>query len=286
MRISMFLFLMIFSLSIFGQNSIQFVVCNEAKNPISYATVLSIKSQKGAYSDLNGKVKLTELLLDDSITVSCVGFQKMNLSLAKISDTVFLQTSIRELDEFVVKSVYEREVIGIQRKNFIHSHSVGRYAGIIEGIVFPDVKKSFLESVSIYIEQPEDSSRIQFLLMIYEVDDSSDLPTSPILTKQLFFDMTKEGWSEINLDSLHIQVSGKFFIGIESVPNYAFDDAPEYYKWTDKPYATYKGGSFMAKKLDLTSVSCIAGIRTNVSMEGEIIGAHNIFPLIKATIKY
>lgn len=283
---SILFFFLVFSTAGLAQNQIDFVVVDEDKNPVSYANVYGAISKKGTYSDLEGKVHFNYLLQIDTLVISCVGYKKRQILVSEISDTVFLTVFSNKLPSFTVKSEYEKETIGIKRKIFLASHSEGRFAGSINGMVFSDVRVSFLESVSLFIDKPEDSSRTKFLLMVYSVDDSTSFPTEPILTQQYFFDVSKKGWSKINLDSLYIPLTGKFYIGIETVPNFIFDDAPILFEWAQKPTAKYRCISYLFKELTLNWVWGYSGGRYFYGIDGTENEAHNNFPLIKATIKY
>ncbi len=272
--------------SVLSQNSVDFILCNELKMPVSYANIYCKESGKGAYSDMNGRVKFSNILEKDTLVISCIGYEKRLILASELTDTIYLKTYVKELKEFRVKSEYEQEVIGIKRKSFIVSHSEGRFAGSVNGITFTNSKESFIENISLFIEKPEDSSRTRFLLMIYSVDDSTCFPKESILTNQLFFDVTKRGWSTINLDSLDIRVSGNFFIGIESVPNFNFNDAPEYFDWVDKPTAKYRCVTYLFSEMPMTWIWGYSGDKYYYGIDGTEDGAHNNFPLIKATIKY
>ena len=273
-------------MSIFSQKSVDFIISNEYKTPVSYANVYCRESGKGAYSDMNGRVKISDILDNDTLVISCIGYEKILVLASELTDTIFIKTYTKKLKEFKVKSEYEREVIGIKRKSFIVSHSEGRFTGSINGITFSNTRECFIENISLFIEKPEDSSRTRFLLMIYSVDDSTSFPLKSILTRQLFFDVTARGWSTIDLDSLNIRVTGDFFIGIESVPNFSFNDAPAYFDWVDKPTAKYRCVTYLFSEMPMTWIWGYSGDKYYYGIDGTEDGAHNNFPLIKATIKY
>lgn len=279
-------FLLSFYVAGLAQNSVEFIVVDENKSPISYANVFAKESKKGAFSRLNGEVKFVDIPKTDTLAISCVGYQKKWVSVSQIGDTVVLATSTKKLEEVKIKANYEQKEVGISRKRFLISHTEGRFGGSINGIVFPNKTQIWIENVSIYIQKPEDSSRNQFRLMIYKVDDSTSFPTEPILTKKLFFEVSEKGWSTIHLDTLNLWVSGNYFVGIETVPDYSFRDAANIFKWTSQPTAQYKCISYLFKERDLIWVWGYSGDSYFYGLDGTNEGANDNFPLIKAEIKY
>ena len=273
------------TLNSISQSNYSFHLLSEDKEPISFASVYCTKTKTGGYTDLEGKIKLYKLYSTDTLVLRCMGYKEEIIKVSDISDTLILIKEINQLNEFVVKSSFERENYGITRKTFFKSSSQSGYVGYREGIILSVEKKSQLESIELFITKNVDSSRTKFLLLIYSINDSSNLPEKSILSRKIFFNTSSIGWSKINLDSHNIQTNGRIFIGVETVPNFDLDDAPNNFTFTEKPHSKYGFISYYFKASSLTWVHGHTGYEYNIGFDENGLGAHNNFPRIKATFK-
>ncbi len=205
--------------NVFSQSIKEFIITDNSLTSIPYASVFIKGSTIGSYSDFNGKVSL-ELSMMDTILISCIGFENKTIKVSEISDTLILSESVIKLNEVEIKSEYQHLTIGFNKRKTLRGGSAYGLIGMIDGIVIKDLQLSKLKEVSIFIDESCDSSSTLFMLQIFSVIDSSNIPCKSLISKQLFFDDSKKGWSSINLDTLNIYVNKKVFIGIEIVPNY------------------------------------------------------------------
>lgn len=218
MKTIRFLVLLILSTNLYSQDKKEFNITDNSLIPIPYASIFVKGSTYGTYSNFIGKVSL-KVSSQDTITISCIGFENKEIKVSEVSDTLILTKSIVKLNEFEVKSEYNNQIIGFDRRKTFRGGSIYGLVGTIHGIVVSGLKTSQIKDISLFIDESNDSSSTLFMVHIYKVNDSTNLPTQSLLSKKMFFDDSKKGWSIINLDSLNVFIDNKIFIGVEIVPN-------------------------------------------------------------------
>lgn len=142
-----FLFdLIFFSLTVFGQKLSGIIVDAESKIPISYATIINLKSMHGLYSTENGKFEIT-INKGDSLRISCIGYKPVTISgiLNKKYDldTVFLNPESKNMSEVIITSInwneYKEKKIGYSGiKSIWH---IGGLTGFEYAAYIPNDKK-------------------------------------------------------------------------------------------------------------------------------------------------
>ncbi|PCI97578.1 MAG: TonB-dependent receptor [Flavobacteriales bacterium] len=79
------------------------IMDNKTNEPLAFVSVADSKTHKGTSTDFSGSFILTSENLIDSITISCIGYEKMTIK-AQENIALFLKKSAVSLNEFVVSS--------------------------------------------------------------------------------------------------------------------------------------------------------------------------------------
>ncbi len=109
MKILSIIFLYFFSLEVYSQTTISgFVIDENTKKGIPYATIINTNTKQGLYTTVNGYFKIT-VNKNDSIYISCIGYKPITvpyyLNTNNVIDTFYLIPYTKELEEVIVAPV-------------------------------------------------------------------------------------------------------------------------------------------------------------------------------------
>lgn len=96
-----------------GQNTITGLLTDNQNNPVPYASISYRTTGKGVISNADGRFSI-EKIANDTIYISCLGFQKMEISVNKCIqglNKIVLQPATYSLGEVTVKPVDARELM-------------------------------------------------------------------------------------------------------------------------------------------------------------------------------
>ena len=107
------LILCLLATTLFSQSmTLKGIVKNSQNNePIPYAAVGLMKANKGISTDENGRFELEDVEINDTLIVSCVGFEKFIGLVKDVKTEIKLAPSVFELPTVTVKPLKRKELI-------------------------------------------------------------------------------------------------------------------------------------------------------------------------------
>ncbi|MCC6181999.1 MAG: carboxypeptidase-like regulatory domain-containing protein [Bacteroidia bacterium] len=237
MKIFLSIILFTSSLIASSQEIKRVIVDSKTKEPIPYATIKILHTNKGKIANSNGEFKL-DFQLNDSIFISSVGYLDTILIGKNIDKLIFLISKPSVLDNIVVSNpkIINRFIIGngaefINKKticNFKESANIkltkclpwtgGGGAEFAEPMMLPDTNKIYRLSKA-YIPVKYTSSCWQpIFIQVYEADSINGMPGSLIFRKHLSLKPENYKKGKIILDlhneNIFFIKQKKFFISI------------------------------------------------------------------------
>ncbi|WP_163273329.1 carboxypeptidase-like regulatory domain-containing protein [Dysgonomonas sp. 511] len=217
--------------------TIKGTICHETSgSPISYATLQIKGKPKGVVADHNGffEFTLSELELADSLTASCLGYERRTFG----TDTLLAKPEVRiALKE---KPLNIESVIVTATKLPKKSKTLGNRNIFTTGSIYLDTHG---QQIALYIENKKHLNgyirkvsyhlsnkgnvEAPFRVRIFDVDTLTNAPGKDILPEILVIQPPQDtnGWFDVNLSEYQIFVPPNgFFVAIQGVfPNdYSF----------------------------------------------------------------
>nr|WP_321407774.1 carboxypeptidase-like regulatory domain-containing protein [uncultured Carboxylicivirga sp.] len=151
MKYLIILILLVHTVVIDAQQSIKGKIINANNQPISYATIAVIGTNKGCYSNTDGCFEL--ISNKDSLSISCIGYVSKQIKIDDCSDTLYikLQKNDIALKEVVVAS-QKRTLKKEDDKDRI-ACSVCAYKGMEIVSFIPVPKGSTLNNLTFYCKR-------------------------------------------------------------------------------------------------------------------------------------
>lgn len=226
-------FLLIFSLSIslaipLKSIIIKGVILNKINaQPVEYVNIGIPGKNTGTVSDLNGNffLEVDENLKNDSLLISCIGYQP---ELIKISD--FLNRPILQI--FLTEKTYDLKQIDVRFREFrektlgVTSKTKSMQAGFSNnllgyecGILMRTKNRTLIRKVRINIARCDYDS-IFYRLNIYKPVGKNNFEN--ILTQPVYIKLQKKDIKEtieINLEDKNIYINENFLVTLEHVKN-------------------------------------------------------------------
>lgn len=199
------LFLLLISSQLFSQK-INFngtLLDFETKEPVVYANISFLNSDKGISSQENGKFDLfiDKKYLEKKVHISCLNY-KDTIVFAKdmFKKTVFLKSNVEVLEEVVLTKKINKEVVldEVKKKvEGIHSSGMRMIAKY-----FPSSKKnkccSYISTIEIHFSKRH-SNQSKFRFRIFDKDKKTGLPKNDLLKVNLPL-ILKEGELKLIVD--------------------------------------------------------------------------------------
>ena len=253
MKVSFMFLSLTFTCISFGQIKIFGTVKQSDSSILSYVNIGIKLKNVGTISKENGEFKLdiSEQFLKDTLTLSYVGFEELNVPVQLIVDSsmhVFvLKLKTNQLSDVIITNKQLRtKTIGTKSHNPFLSGTVEskEKSDIIEFAKFINVhnKTSKIRTVNIYllgVNIDTATFRINFYNII------NDLPGDKIIEKNILERMSvKKGWLAIDLTKENIIINQDFFVGFEFMPEHKLS------KYS-LSYGGQFGGSYIIRKSSL-----------------------------------
>lgn len=185
------------------------ILDKENKEPVVYANISFIKSNKGISSKEDGsfELEIDKELLKDKVHVSCLNY-KDTVVLAKDiqNKTLFLSPKLYNLNEVVVSKERNKKVVLDKVKKRVspfHTNNirmVGKYfPNKLDGIFY-------LENVKIFFSK-RNSHKAKFRIRIFSVDKNTGKPKEDILNKSItVFKEKGQKIVELNLEKYYLEL--------------------------------------------------------------------------------
>lgn len=237
MKIFLSIILFTSSLIASSQEIKRVIVDSKTKEPIPYATIKILHTNKGKIANSNGEFKL-DFQLNDSIFISSVGYLDTILIGKNIDKLIFLISKPSVLDNIVVSNpkIINRFIIGngaefINKKticNFKESTNIkltkclpwtgGGGAEFAEPMMLPDTIKIYRLSKAYIPVQYTSNCWQPIFIQVYEADSINGMPGSLIFRKHLSLKPENYKKGKIILDlhneNIFFIKQKKFFISI------------------------------------------------------------------------
>ena len=210
------------------------VVDKESKLYIPYATLITQPFTAGTYTSEIGKYCISIYPDTDSILISCVGYQNFSVSKSQflLQDTLFLEVSINQLKEVVVKKEKKkRKVIqvgyadhAVKKRAFGGSISFNSGIRIATYVSNDENLQGVIKNVIYVLSGARETKTVvvplfyRIRLRIYE-NGSNHLPGADLLREQVVVDVPdaqKEIIKDVSSYNIAFPRNG-FWVGMECV---------------------------------------------------------------------
>jgi len=280
----LFIFILVIN-NIYSQSSKTIQLYNSLYQPIAFANISINSSEKGFYSNIEGKVVVKFLNKNDTLKISCIGYENKTIVFNQVRDTLFLEEKLNKLNEIEIKANYKYSKIGYKgKKSWPSSNGSGNINGLISGILIKNITTGFLDNIEVYINKAKKKPVNLFLLRIFDVDSLTGFPKNSLLDTQIFVPNTKKGWVKIEMNNQHIKIENGVFIAVESFvnPRYSLDSL----KVDTLPDISVLDCSYfgVSKNRNVKDLNMAIG-RNNIGWYIPEVSKFYV-PMIRATIKY
>lgn len=206
----------------FGQNSFNGTIINKkTREKVPFATIGLIKENIGTNADEEGNFSLHRYkkIPNDSIIISCIGYETLTLPVEKINFqflNIELSEKIKSLSEVVIKSTTVSTTLNDFKKC---GNSYITTSGLITQLAQhfnSPVENASLTHVTICRNSHfYDAEKTIFRIRIYNMDSVSKAPSAD-LCNEIIEVKTKSKIIKVNLEKYNIQIPDKdFFIAVE-----------------------------------------------------------------------
>ncbi len=195
----------------------------ETKEPIVYANLSFLNSQKGISSNEDGtfSMYIDKKYLEKQIHISCLNYKDTVVTAASIQKGIlYLNSKTEVLNEIILTRKLENEVVlDPVKKGIISMHSRGLR---MVAKYFPNTKKDdccpYLKTIT--IEFPRRSNKkSKFRFRIFDLDEQTVKPKSDLLLKNIPIEIS-ENQTQVKLDitdhNIRMPENG-FFVAFEKL---------------------------------------------------------------------
>lgn len=247
----------------FGQNVLFHgkLLDSETKEPVVYANISFLNSDKGISSQENGEFELTieEKILQSKVHISCLNYRD-TIIFAKemLGEILYLKPKSYQLNEVVISRKKNKEIILDNVKNKVtpfHSHNIRMIAKY-----FPNElsENFFLKKIKIFFAN-NNSKKAKFRIRIFSKDSKSNYPKEDLLPINIPISLDKGQKSiDINLEEFYLDFpkDGVFIVFEKLLIPYNLYEFKNFGNSKDEYYAPVIGitKSKQFKKLNRVSV--------------------------------
>jgi len=165
MKLYILLSAYLISLTLYSQNTAG-LITDSTQNPIPYATISIKNTNKGCFSDVDGRFALEQKLNpDDTITISCIGFETKMVSGKDIELPlkVTLNQSNHSIKAVTIEA-YKRKLIKVKDKK--RAHCMTRLSKGMEIVSYITVPKGgTIDEVVFYCMRDNSTKVVEFEFM-------------------------------------------------------------------------------------------------------------------------
>lgn len=214
----------------FGQNVLFHgkLIDKETKEPIVYANISFINSNKGISSKENGEFELTidEKLLQSKVHVSCLNYQDTILTAIDLQNkTLSLKPKIFYLEEIILtKKVSKELVVDKYSRNDIKGGFSGLQSApwiITKYFNYKDEYKEtpYLKEIWVYFGSMIMRRKSKFRIRLYKKDTKTGLPSDDLINENVIVFSSKiDGKVKVDISKHNIDFPKEgFFIGLERI---------------------------------------------------------------------
>src|SRR6185295_19253839 len=233
-----FIAVLLITINVFGQNTIQGHVLDQAKKPIPYVNIGILSSTTGTISNEDGsfQIQVPELNIKDTLLFSALGYERKSFPIQSLSPdkalTVSLPEKITTLQTLTILAKREKKEtywLGnrYEKGGFFYADSIS--AGSAMALLIENKYPAFHKNLEfpLYVEEAilkihtnemgEFKVRVRFL----EVDSLTKLPGRDLFEESLVVTSDiKSGWMSFDLSSFNLKIDKtSFFLAFEWILN-------------------------------------------------------------------
>ncbi|WP_162497593.1 carboxypeptidase-like regulatory domain-containing protein [Aureibaculum marinum] len=203
-RLCLYLALVIYN---FSYSQSYTIIDSLSKEPIAYVNVLMIKDNSGFYSNEQGLFKLSNISLNDSISISCLGYKTILEKVKNLKDTIYLPPKFEQLDDINLstkKPVIKK--VGFKKNKLMWYPEADFQIGML--LKPAKNEKAFVnkitirtnKSLSFYYKEHKKTPNYNSIikLMLFSIKDN--LPNKPLLTKPIIINCSEKSDKNIEVD--------------------------------------------------------------------------------------
>lgn len=228
MKHKLFFFFILIPVVVFGQTFEGKVLDRELNTPIIYANITFLKSDKGTYSDENGRFKI-EVNTTDSLLISSLGYDNKIVRVSEFNlqtknNIIKLEPRYEKLEEIVLtnkKIKYSgTKSFGDNKRGIRVKTSLPfgyEFANFIQN---PKRKKGVLKTVSIFISKGKEYDYLSsYNIKFYSFDEFTKQPGSPLYFENFIVEPLNKTYElEIDVSDLNIEFpENGICVGVEIV---------------------------------------------------------------------
>lgn len=245
MKISLYVIILFYSLTSFGQNSFQGkVVDQKTGEALAYANIGILGKSVGTVSAMNGsfEIKLNTQHDEDVLKISMIGYKSFSLKVAKFKNkinknpTIELVPTSFDLQEIVVvPKNLKTKVLGNKTNTTaitggFASNDLGAEMGIIIKI---KKRPTYIQDFNVHISSC-DLDTIKLRLNFYDI--KKGLPNKKIVKQDIIISHTsKKGRLKVDLRDYNIVMEDDFFVSLEWLEDFGEKDLHFSLKLFGKP---------------------------------------------------
>ena len=202
------------------------IIDSVSLRPLSYAIVIYHNNEKVIYSDISGHftLALDSLTTNDNLEIQFLGFRKYHISKSSLYDGIVIKMSpeMQELNPVIVTNCRRFEEFTLNKKtvhirNYIGPGPETRLV-IISRYYNSTGRNSFVNKMSIYIDEKSPNLQIPIRLRWYEWDNEKRMPGKELTDTNIVVFPYKEGWNDFDIPANTINCPKSWVVfGIEFI---------------------------------------------------------------------
>lgn len=206
--------------------------------------------------------KINENIEYDSITFSRIDYETLGLPKNKIEQVIYLTKKTFTIDEIVIESKSEKDIILGEKNRFIkNSSSFNKEADVTYGIVFRNElkEKMLIDKVAFYVDRVK--YKTAYKIVFYEVKEIelgpnlfAEIGETAVSTDTLFLYPKQKNRIEVLLDTeVFLSPDKPLFVSFQLIDYYDKDDnpiTPELSQMTKMKFQLSNKFDYYSKRID------------------------------------
>lgn len=235
------------------------VIDSETKQPVVYANISFLKSNKGISSNEDGtfSLEIDKELLNDKVHISCLNYKDTIVSAFDLQNkNLAMQSKNEILNEVVISKKKNKKIIldKVKRRVIpLYSGDVVKMTAKYFPANYP--KGYYLEEIKLHFSR-RGSRKSKFRIRIFSVDSISGKPKEDLLLKNLPITIEeKQKVAIINLEDLFLEApSNGFYVAFEKlfIPENKFIEKKSF----KKNYVWYSPTIGLTKNKEFSKENC------------------------------
>ena len=212
-KFALLFFLPLFS---YAQTSLKGTVCNTDKQALQYVNIVSLATNNGASTNQNGEFEITGLNKNDTLKMSEVGYEPKLMAVAALrnTDTIFLTTRIKNLNEIKIKPFTHEQDLGFATLQDNASFNLIPGSQLALFIENRPKQEGWIKGVSFRVKAKGKCSSTMRVRLLY-VDSLLANPSADMLSENVLInsaDLKKSNYIDLRKYNLSFPPEGVFVV--------------------------------------------------------------------------